>query len=284
MTNFLTSYILSKKALIAGRVILFEKKEAEMITIGHRIRELRVKVGMSQQRLAEILGVSRPTISQIENDERKIFADELIKLSEAFNISVDNLLNIEKSPLIILDEGKKKKKTSQMIRINVPQKNVDKFKEVLLYILNKIGSRPNVGETVIYKLLYFIDFDFYEKYEDQLIGATYIKNRFGPTPIEFQKIVERMIKKEEITKIENEYFKYPQTKYLPLRKADLSKLRANEIETIDDVLKKLSDMSATQISEYSHNDVPWLTTDDGKAIEYESVFYRTPEYSVREYA
>ncbi|MDH5467238.1 MAG: DUF4065 domain-containing protein [Candidatus Aminicenantes bacterium] len=255
-----------------------------MITIGHRIRELRVKVGMSQQRLAEILGVSRPTISQIENDERKIFADELIKLSEAFNISVDNLLNIEKSPLIILDEGKKKKKTSQMIRINVPQKNVDKFKEVLLYILNKIGSRPNVGETVIYKLLYFIDFDFYEKYEDQLIGATYIKNRFGPTPIEFQKIVERMIKKEEITKIENEYFKYPQTKYLPLRKADLSKLRANEIETIDDVLKKLSDMSATQISEYSHNDVPWLTTDDGKAIEYESVFYRTPEYSVREYA
>lgn len=284
MTNFLTSYILSKKALIAGRVILFEKKEAEMITIGHRIRELRVKVGMSQQRLAEILGVSRPTISQIENDERKIFADELIKLSEAFNISVDNLLNIEKSPLIILDEGKKKKKTSQMIRINVPQKNVDKFKEVLLYILNKIGSKPNVGETVIYKLLYFIDFDFYEKYEDQLIGATYIKNRFGPTPIEFQKIVERMIKKEEITKIENEYFKYPQTKYLPLRKADLSKLRANEIETIDDVLKKLSDMSATQISEYSHNDVPWLTTDDGKAIEYESVFYRTPEYSVREYA
>jgi len=284
LTNFLTSYILSKKALIAGRVILFEKKEAEMITIGHRIRELRVKVGMSQQRLAEILGVSRPTISQIENDERKIFADELIKLSEAFNISVDNLLNIEKSPLIILDEGKKKKKTSQMIRINVPQKNVDKFKEVLLYILNKIGSRPNVGETVIYKLLYFIDFDFYEKYEDQLIGATYIKNRFGPTPIEFQKIVERMIKKEEITKIENEYFKYPQTKYLPLRKADLSKLRANEIETIDDVLKKLSDMSATQISEYSHNDVPWLTTDDGKAIEYESVFYRTPEYSVREYA
>lgn len=255
-----------------------------MITIGNRIRELRVKVGMSQQRLAEILGVSRPTISQIENDERKIFADELIKLSEAFNISVDNLLNIEKSPLIILEEGERKKKTSQMIRINVPQKNVDKFKEVLIYILNKIGSKPNVGETVIYKLLYFVDFNFYEKYEDQLIGATYIKNRFGPAPIEFQKIVGRMIKEKEITKIENEYFKYPQTKYLPLRKANLSKLRANEIEIIDDVLKRLSDMSATQISKYSHNDVPWLTTDDGKAIEYESVFYRTIEYSVREYA
>jgi transcriptional regulator with XRE-family HTH domain len=284
LTIFLTLYILPMKALIPGHTIFLEKKEAEMITIGHRIRELRLKVGMSQQKLAEILGVSRPTISQIENGERKIFADELIKLSETFNISVDSLLNIEKSPQVILEEGKKKKKTSQMIRINVPQKNVEKFKEVLLYILNKIGSKPNVGETVIYKLFYFIDFDFYEKYEDQLIGATYIKNRFGPTPIEFQKLVERMIKKEEITKIESEYFQYPQTKYLPLRKADLSKLKANEIEIIDDVLKKLSDMSATRVSEYSHNDVPWLTTDDGKAIEYESVFYRTPEYSVREYA
>ncbi len=254
-----------------------------MINIGQRIKELRVKVGMSQQRLAEILGVSRPTISQIENDERKIFADELIKLSETFNTSVDNLLNIEKSPQIILEESKSRRKTRQIIRINVPQRNINKFKEVLLYILNRIGSKPNVGETVIYKLLYFIDFDFYEKYEDQLIGATYLKNRYGPTPIEFKKLVEKMIRDKEITKIKSEYFQYPQTKYLPLRKADLSKLRANEIEIIDDVLKRLSDMSAAQLSEYSHNDVPWLTTDEGKAIEYESVFYRTSDYSVREY-
>lgn len=254
-----------------------------MINIGQRIKELRVKIGMSQQRLAEILGVSRPTISQIENDERKIFANELIKLSEIFNTSVDNLLNIEKSPKIIFEESKSRRKTRQTIRINVPQKNISKFKEVLLYVLNRIGSKPNVGETVIYKLLYFIDFDFYEKYEDQLIGATYLKNRYGPTPIEFKKLVEKMIKDKEITKIKNEYFQYPQTKYLPLRKADLSELRASEIEIIDDVLKRLSDRSAAQLSEYSHNDVPWLTTDEGKAIEYESVFYRTSDYSVREY-
>ena len=43
-------------------------------------------------------------------------------------------------------------------------------------------------------------------------------------------------------------------------------------------------MNASQISAYSHNDVPWMTTKDGEAIEYESVFYRTPPYSVRAYA
>jgi hypothetical protein len=40
-------------------------------------------------------------------------------------------------------------------------------------------------------------------------------------------------------------------------------------------------MNASQISEYSHGDVPWLTTDDKKIIDYEKVFYRTTPYSVR---
>jgi len=89
---------------------------------------------------------------------------------------------------------------------------------------------------------------------------------------------------KDLIKIEDKYFQYPQRKYLPLRKPDLTKLNdTRETEVIDDVLKKLSDMNATEISEYSHNDVPWLTTEDGEAIDYESVFYRTPLYSARPY-
>jgi transcriptional regulator with XRE-family HTH domain len=254
-----------------------------MSKIGYRIKQLREQLGISQRRLADLLGVARPTISQIESGERKVSADELIKLSEIFNLSVESLMDLEKEPEVILEESKKRKGRRPQIRINVPQKNLEKFEEVFLYILNKIGSKPNIGETVIYKLLYFIDFNFYEKYEEQLIGATYIKNRYGPTPIEFKKITDRMIKEGEIEKVKSKYFEYPQTKYLPLRKADLSKLRANEIEAIDSVLNSLSEMTAAQISGYSHNDVPWLTTEDGEVIEYESVFYRTPPYSVREY-
>lgn len=253
-----------------------------MINLAQRIKELREQSGISQQKLAEMLGVSRPTISQIESEARKISADELIKLSEIFNLSIESMLNLEKQPKVILRESKKAAKVKPQIRINVPQQNLEKFKEVLLYILNKAGSKPNIGETVIYKLLYFIDFDFYEKYEEQLIGATYIKNKYGPTPIEFKKIVDKLMGKD-IMQVKDNYFAYPQTKYLPLRKPDLTKLKAHEIEIIDEVLNKLSDMNAAQISKYSHNDVPWLTTEDGEVIEYESVFYRTPPYSVREY-
>jgi transcriptional regulator with XRE-family HTH domain len=251
--------------------------------LARRVKELREKAGISQERLAELLGVSRPTISQIESGQRKISADDLIKLSNVFHVSLENLVEPGNEPKVILGKKEKAAEPKLEFRISVPQKNLEKFKEVLLYILNKVGSKPNIGETVIYKLLYFIDFNFYEKYEEQLIGATYLKNKYGPTPIEFKKVLDKMLKDKEIEQVKSQYFEFPQTKYLPLRIPNLSKLKANEVEVIDGVLSRLSDMNANQISDYSHKDIPFLTTEDGKAIKYEAVFYRTPTYSVREY-
>jgi len=251
--------------------------------IGQRIKKLREEIGISQQDLAARLDILRPTISQMENGERKITIEELIKLSEILNTSMQYLIGLEDQPEVVLQE-RREKMTKPQVRISVPAKNLEKFKEILLYILGKVGSKPNIGETVIYKLLYFIDFDYYEKYEEQLIGATYIKNKYGPTPIEFKKIVEKMIKDRDIEKVKSTYFAFPQTKYLPLRRPNLSKLKANELELIDDVLCRLSEKNATEISVHSHGDVPWLTTENEKEIEYESVFYRTAPYSVREYS
>ena len=256
--------------------IIDDKKLAE------RIKTLRKEVGLSQAELAKRLNVSRSKISQMENNKVKITASELVALANIFNISVESLLDFDKAPKVILEKGKKEK-SKESIRINVPQKNLKKFKEVLLYILNKVGAKPNVGVAVINKLLYFIDFDFYEKYEEQLIGATYIKNHYGPTPVEFDAIIKQMIEDKEIVQIKNKYFEYDQIKYLPMRKPDLSVLKANEIELIDNVLDRLSDMNANMINEYSHKDVPFLTAEDGEVIEYESVFYRAKPYSVREY-
>jgi transcriptional regulator with XRE-family HTH domain len=253
------------------------------IELGKRIRSLREQIGLSQLDIAEHLGINRVTVSQIEKGQRKLSAEETKRLSEVFNITSDGLLDPSKDITVSLEKAWQRRQTHQTaIRISVPQKNVSKFKEVLLYVLKQVGSKPNVGESVLYKLLYFIDFDYYEKYEEQLMGATYIKNRYGPTPKEFAKIVQQM-KNKDLIVVETKYFKYPQRKYLPLREPDLSVLNARELSTIDSVLEKLSNKNAADISLYSHNDVPWLTTQDANVIDYESVFYRTPAYSVRSY-
>ena len=249
---------------------------------GEKIQKYRKLQNINQEVLAAKLNMKRPTLSKIESGERKLTAVEIKMISEFFNITTDELLGIKKGPDVTIQK-KIESETKPQIRISVPQKNYEKFKEVFLYILNKVGSKPNIGETVIYKLLYFIDFDYYEKYEEQLIGATYQKNQYGPTPIEFKKIIQKMIKTDEIIKLKENYFKYPQTKYLPKRKPNLRIINAEELELIDSVLSKLSDMNASEISNYSHKDVPWLASEEGGIIDYESVFYRTDEYSVRNY-
>jgi len=254
--------------------------------INQRIKKYRLQKSFSQQGLAERVGISRVSLTQLEKGERKVTAEELARFCDALGVGPDILLGRATEPEVVVKKSPEVKERrvnyGTALRINVPQKNADKFKEVLLYILNRIGSRPNIGESVIYKLLYFIDFDFYEKYEEQMIGATYIKNRYGPTPVEFHKIIEGMLDRD-IIKVQDKYFQYPQTKYLPVREPDLKKLNARELDMIDGVLDRLSGMNAAQISDYSHNDVPWLTAEEGKAIEYEAVFYRTPAYSVRKY-
>ena len=169
------------------------------------------------------------------------------------------------------------------LQIRITKKNLDKFKQVLLYVLGKVGSRPNVGETVLHKLLYFIDFDYYEKFEENIMGATYIKNHHGPTSVELKDIIADMQKNREIEAVKSNYFKYEQKKYLPLKRPDLGKFSAREIEHIDDVLSRLADKNAKEIENYSHEDVPWKVARDGKPLSYESVFYRDERYSVRNY-
>ncbi len=246
-----------------------------------RVRRLRLAAGLNQGELARELGVSRPTLTQIETGERKLSAEEASRLAPILRVSADVLLGLSREPEVVLEPGSKVAAQKPAMRISVPRRNLKKFREVLLYVLDRVGAKPNVGETVLYKLLYFIDFDYYEQYEEQLVGATYIKNSFGPTPVEFRKVVDRMTADGELTMVKSRYFDKSQRKYLPLRRPNLQALSAAEVKVIDGVLGRLSDMNARAISEHSHGDVPWLAAEPGKSIAYESVFYRTAGYSRR---
>jgi transcriptional regulator with XRE-family HTH domain len=251
------------------------------------IQQQRTKLNLTQEYLASKLEISRPTYLQIERGERELTISEAMKVAAIFDMSLEDFLaekNME-SKVIIIPKKKLTRKHKEGIRISVPQEKAEKFEQILLYILAKIGGKPNIGQTVIYKLLYFIDFDYYEKFEEQLIGAKYIKNHYGPTPVMFAKIIERMEKTGKIEKIKSKFYQHEQTKYLvnPNIAIDLSALSAQELAHIDWELDRLGDLTATQISALSHLDTPWLAAKDRESLEYEHVFYRPEETSVREY-
>jgi len=252
---------------------------------GAYLKDLREKANFSQSFVSQKIGVSRPTYLLIEKGERELTVSEAQKLSELFGLPLEALLG-QGAPaehkITLKDERKTVVKKNE-IRINAPKLKESKFKSVLLYVLQKVGAKPNIGETALYKLLYFIDFDFYEKFEEQLTGASYIRNHFGPTPNEFQTVVKEMEKNGDLEKVRSNYFQYEQKKYLPKKEADLNILSAKELAHIDEVLNRLSDKSAVELSNYSHSDIPWRVHKPGEVIDYESVFYRDQEHSVRNY-
>lgn len=249
--------------------------------IGKRISELRKFKGYSQQELANKLEISRPVVTQIELGNRSLSVQELIKISHIFSVTIDEFLseNFLKSKIIQTTTNK----PEPVERVSIPSFKLDKFKNILLYILENCAGKPNVGETLLNKLLYFSDFNYYEIYEEHLSGATYKKFPFGPVPQDLDSVLDLMIKNKELRRITTEYHGYTQKRYLPLEKPDLSFLSANEKKIIDDVILRFSDWTASAISEYSHKDMPWLATETGKEIDYELVFYREQPFSVRNY-
>lgn len=246
------------------------------------IKKLREEQGYSQEQLAKELNISRQTLIKYENGEQPTI-ENVKKIANFFDVDyaciIDNKEPVQHTYNIIAGE----KETKSDIRIDIPQNNIEKFKQVLLYILNKVGSKPNIGQTVLYKLLYFIDFDYYELYEEQLMGLKYIKNMYGPTPVDFKKLVTEMEKAGELTEAKTKFFTREMTKYLPVKEPNIRLLSAQEVKHIDRELEKYSDKTANELSELSHKDMPWIGTKYKEVIPYEAVFYRTEETSVRRY-
>jgi len=160
--------------------------------------------------------------------------------------------------------------------------NKEKFKQVLHYIVSKVGTLDNVGKTVLFKILYFSDFDYYELNEMPITGERYFKLAHGPAPLDFDGIISELEKEEKIKEIDAKYKGLPQIKFLSLCKPNLNLLNANELQLVEKVINKLSSMSAKQVSGYSHEDMPWKATKDNEEIDYELVFYRSPTFSVSE--
>ena len=71
------------------------------MTLGERIQSKRSALGLSQERLAELVGVSRQAVSKWELSDALPDTDKLIPLARALRITVDELLgNIQEEPYL----------------------------------------------------------------------------------------------------------------------------------------------------------------------------------------
>ena len=134
--------------------------------IGQRIAELRKRKQLSQEDLAKMVGISRPSLTQIELGKRSLNIMELQKFGQVLGFSLDDFMS-EKFSLDALHYSEEKKEKRVTNRISVPSLKVGKMKNILLYILERCAGKPNVGETVLYNM---------NKKINELILITKLKN------------------------------------------------------------------------------------------------------------
>ena len=252
------------------------------------LRELRTSAGLTQDQVARHIGASRVKYVGLEAGRTELSLSEIKALAALYQVSIEEIVDGKLMqpdgavPSMVFRGITLSEAADELSRETDSEVNYEKLRNLLLYVVSKVGAKPNVGETVIYKLLYFIDFDYYEKNGCWITGLSYIKNHYGPTPdSDFFAVTADMRDTGELEIITTDYFDFIQKKYLPVVQPKLSCFTADEIKHIDWVLDRLSDKSASELSALSHKDMPWIATRSGQRIDYQLAMYRTADTSVR---
>jgi len=158
--------------------------------------------------------------------------------------------------------------------------NKKKYQQVILYFCWKLNKEIR-GKKKIAKLLYYLDFDYYEKYQKYFTGEVYKKLPMGPFPISLEKITNDMLKKKQlaINKIEEWDGYNPTEIYRALEKPNTSLFSTEEKKMLDRIIQKYGHLNGKELESLTHSEAPYIGTEDKKEIPYELSFYRGTDFN-----
>ena len=156
----------------------------------------------------------------------------------------------------------------------------DKYINLIEYILTKCSSKPHFGKTVLCSLLYFIDFNYYEVYNQSITNETYIKSKKGIKPKHFHEITNDLISKKQLYLKKQPYYNRTIHKYY-LSIIPSVKFSPQELEIINLSLKRLSNNNATSMTRYAIKDPPINEARIGENLNIKNVKMRNRLYSVK---
>ncbi len=150
----------------------------------------------------------------------------------------------------------------------------NKYKQVILFFAHKIKN-GTLGKLKLMKLLYFMDFDFFEKYGKSITNDDYLRFENGPVPRMAEKLIKSMDSKEiKISKVKIGDGYNDQQLIEPLKDFDISLFSKEELLMMEEVADKWEKLSGTEMKDASHGEAPWVVTKPNEVIDYNLSYYR----------
>jgi len=153
------------------------------------------------------------------------------------------------------------------MRIPQNQKKVARMKELIWYICENYNHR--LYETKLWKMTFFCDSDYYQKYKKSISEVSYIKNKQGPTPI--YEIAKNAI--DELIKYK--YVKKTDIGYVAIKDYKIKNLGPQETDAINSTCDKYYQLNVNQICTLAHRDPVYLSAEKmNDILDFNFVNYR----------
>ncbi|MFH1087541.1 MAG: type II toxin-antitoxin system antitoxin SocA domain-containing protein [Chloroflexota bacterium] len=152
-------------------------------------------------------------------------------------------------------------------------RNSSKPHNAILYFLHH-ANNEHLGKLKLMKLLYYLDFDHFEKCGESVTGDAYRKLDYGPAPINGDVVLTDMQQKgllriEKVRMGDGEQYRYT-----PLAEFNACAFSTTEMEVLADVARKGEHHSRSEIVSATHGEAPWRAARMGDLIPYELAYYR----------
>ena len=224
-----------------------------------KIKEFRIEKGLSQEQIANVIGVSRPTYTAIEAGKQELSADEIQKLAKFYSTSVDELLS-GITP------------------------DIEKYKQMILtYLRMELSSKGDgkVPKTKLAKLLYLADFAWFYEHLKSMSGMQYRKLAYGPVPDMFFRAIDELaeagkISVEPKTDGEKEMFLIRESE--SNRNEKITTLSGAETKLMEKIAKKWKDKKTQDIVNFTHNQLPYFLGRENQFISYELITQENPDH------
>jgi transcriptional regulator with XRE-family HTH domain len=236
-----------------------------------KIKTLRESLNITQEQLANFIWIWRVTLANLESWKRALKSKEMEKILEFFELTPEDFWEA------YVEDAVSIKKDENYV-----------LKNLVLYISERLSMKENFWETLLNKLLYFSDFDYYERHGNSITWKKYHKLPYWPVPDKIKNILEEMHNDWLISLSKTKFFWKTQTKILPLISHDKNFLENVEvekdclspIEIINSVLDRFGSWTANAVSDWSHWDTPYKATKNiWDEISLWLSFYRTKAYA-----
>lgn len=221
-----------------------------------KIKELRTQKGLSQEQVAEAIGVSRPTYGAIETGKQTLDVEEVQKLARLFGVGVDELLS-----------G------------NIP--NIEKYKQmILMYLRMNISKDGKIPKTKLAKLLYLADFAWFYDHLESMSGMQYRKIAYGPVPDTFFRALNEL---EESGKILIEHKNTDAGDMFLISESESNKnekirtLSKEEELLMKKIVEKWKNKKTNEIVTFTHNQLPYALCRENELIPYELITQEDPD-------